>query len=376
MYIRTTSDLSKFIADLGEPPYVALDTEFLSEKTYFPQLCLIQIGYGDHAAVIDTLSGIDLAPLLKFLENPGIVKVLHAAEQDLVIFWNEFKLALHPVFDTQIAAMVCGFGDQVSYAQLVKTLVRVRIDKSAQIVDWSKRPLRDKHIEYALADVTHLCPIYEKLQAKVNHRGRSSWVEEEMRELSDPNRFDFRPETQARKLKLRNMTPRRMALLHGLVKWREERARAQNIPRGWVVKDLAMRDLVSNPPENLKELQRVRGIGGNAQGRAGKQILDTLEQAKALPLSQCPPVEEKVFEEINGNAIVLLRALMSHVCEKHGVAPKLLASKADLEGLSLGKETRISKGWRYELFGELAQKLLKGQVSLTLSNGDISILER
>jgi len=374
LLIRTTSDLTKFIGELDKPPYVALDTEFLSEKTYYPQLCLIQIGFGDHAAVIDTLSGLDLQPLINFLKDPEIVKVLHAAEQDLVIFWNEFKLALDPVFDTQIAAMACGFGDQVSYAQLVKTFTKVRIDKSAQIVDWSKRPLRDRHIDYALADVTHLCPVYEKLVGRIERQGRSSWVAEEMNELSNPARFDFRPESQTKKLKLRNMTPHRMAILHGLVRWREQRAQSQNIPRGWVIKDLALRDLVSNPPENLKELERARGIGGNAQGRAGKDILMTIEKAKALPLSECPPVEEKTPEDINSNEIVLLRALLTHVCEKHRVAPKLLASKADLEGLSLGRTTRLSKGWRRDLFGDQAIKLLHGKLSLTLVAGEISVV--
>lgn len=375
MLIRNTPDLVKFIHDIGTPPYVALDTEFLSEKTYFPQLCLIQIAHGSHAAVIDTMAKIDLNPLIDFLKNPKIVKVFHAAEQDLVILWNDFQLALHPVFDTQIAAMVCGFGDQISYAQLVKTFTSARIDKSAQIVDWSKRPLRDRHIAYALADVTHLCPVYEKLHDKIDRANRMSWVAEEMKELSRTKRFDFEPDNQARKLKLRNISPRRMAILHELLLWREERARAQNVPRGWVIKDLALRDLVSNPPDNLKELTRVRGIGGNAQGRVGQEILDRIQVAKQLPISQCPPVIDNSHEkDLNSNVIVLLRALLSQVCVQHGVAPKLIASKSDLEHFSLGRETRLSKGWRWELFGALASKLLDGKISLTLKNGEIGIV--
>ncbi len=377
MLINNTQDLVKFISDLGTPPYVSLDTEFLSEKTYYPQLCLIQIAHGSHAAVIDVLADIDIDPLVQYLKNPQIVKVLHAAEQDLVILLNDFNLGLTPVFDTQIAAMVCGFGDQVSYAQLVKTLANARIDKSSQIVDWSKRPLRDNHVEYALADVTHLCTVYERLQLKIEKQGRASWVAEEMLELSDKTRFDFNPETQARKLKLRNMTPRRMAILHELVIWREERARAQNIPRGWVVKDLALRDLVSNPPDNLKDLGRARGIGGNAQGRLGEEILSRIQKARGIPISECPPVKDtSADEEINGDAIVLLRALLTQVCAKNNVAPKLVASKSDLEQLTLGVETRLSKGWRRDLFGDVAEKLLEGQISLTLVNGKIGILKR
>ncbi len=377
MLINKTQDLIKFINNLGMPPYVALDTEFLSEKTYYPQLCLIQIAHGSHAAVIDVLADIDLEPLIQYLRNPKIVKVFHAAEQDLVILWNDFNLSLTPIFDTQIAAMVCGFGDQVSYAQLVKTLAKARIDKSSQIVDWSKRPLRDRHIEYALADVTHLCSVYERLQHEIEKQGRASWVAEEMLELSDIKRFDFNPETQARKLKLRNMTPRRMAMLHEMVTWREERAKSQNIPRGWVIKDLALRDLVSNPPENLKDLSRARGIGGNAQGRIGEEILGSIQKARDLPIADCPAVQNTSSdEEINGDAIVLLRALLTQVCEKHNVAPKLVASKSDLEQLTLGVETRLSRGWRKELFGELAGQLLQGQISLTLLQGKIGIIKR
>ena len=377
MLINKTQDLVKFIHDLGTPPYVSLDTEFLSEKTYYPQLCLIQIAHGPHAAVIDALADIDLEPLIQYLKNPKIVKVFHAAEQDLVILWNDFKLSLTPIFDTQIAAMVCGFGDQVSYAQLVKTFAKARIDKSSQIVDWSKRPLRDRHIEYAQADVTHLCSVYERLQHEIEKQGRGSWVAEEMLELSDKKRFDFNPETQARKLKLRNMTPHRMAILHELVTWREERAKSQNIPRGWVIKDLALRDLVSNPPDNLKDLGRARGIGGNAQGRIGEAILGSIQKARGLPISECPPVQDTSSdEEINGDAIVLLRALLTQVCEKNNVAPKLVASKSDLEQLTLGVETRLSRGWRKDLFGELAEQLLLGQISLTLRQGKIGILKR
>lgn len=374
LLINNTKDLVEFLSELGTPPYIALDTEFISEKTYYPQLCLIQIGYKRQAAVIDTLRGIDLQPLFDFLKNPHMVKVFHAAEQDLVILWNDFNLSLSPLFDTQIAAMVCGFGDQVSYAQLVRSFTRDRIDKSSQIVDWSKRPLKQRHIDYALADVVHLCPVYEGLVNKVKKQNRSGWIAEEMEDLSNTERFLFKPESQTRKLKLRNMTPHRMAVLTNLIHWREDQAKTQNLPRGWVLKDLTLRDLVSNPPENLKDLGRARGIGGNGQGRTGQAILKTIQAALDLPLKECPPVpSEKSEDEVNANAMVLLRALQSHVCETYGVAPKLLASKQDLEQLSLGRVTRLSSGWRGELFGHLAKDLIAGKLSMTLTNGQIDL---
>lgn len=374
LLINKTKDLVEFLTALGRPPYVALDTEFISEKTYYPQLCLLQIGYGKQAAVIDTLTGLDMQPLFDFLQNPDMVKVFHAAEQDLVILWNDFKLSLSPLFDTQIAAMVCGFGDQVSYAQLVRAFTNDRIDKSSQIVDWSKRPLRQRHIDYALADVIHLGPVYEGLVKRINQQQRSGWIAEEMEDLSNSERFLFKPESQTKKLKLRNMTPRRMAVLHNLIHWREEQAKDQNLPRGWVLKDLALRDLVSNPPTNMQDLNRARGIGGNSQGRTGQAILKTIQDALDLPLAQCPPIStDKSEDEVNSNAMVLLRALQSHVCETSGVAPKLLASKHDLEQVSLGRASRLSSGWRDELFGQLARELIAGKLSLTLTNGQIDL---
>lgn len=376
MLINTSSGLKQFIQDLGTPPYVALDTEFLSEKTYYPQLCLVQLGFGEHAAVIDPLSNLDLAPLLQVLSNPKIIKVLHSAEQDLAILWNNFQLSPVPIFDTQIAAMVCGFGDQVAYGQLVRTFTGKDLDKSSQIIDWSRRPLRDRHIEYALADVTNLGPVYEALQAEINTQGRASWVQEEMRELSDPKRWDFDPVDQIRKLKMNHLSPRRLAMLQVLIQWREGRAQSQNLPRGWVLKDLAMRDLVSNPPKTLEDLNRVRSIGGNARGQVGREILECLQTAAKLPPSDLPaPVSTSRSERPSENTIVLLRSLLSHICEKNRVAPKLVASKADLESIALGLPSRVATGWRWDLFGQLAQQLIKGQIALALSEGEIIVVE-
>ena len=375
MLIQNTKELRRFIDVLGQPPYVALDTEFISENSYYPQLCLIQLGYGSQAAVIDTLSGLDLTPLITFLKSPGIIKVFHAAQQDLAIFWNDFQLTLTPVFDTQIAAMVCGFGDQVSYGQLVRVLTKTRLDKSAQVVDWSQRPLRERHIRYALADVTHLGPVYEKLLHSVERRQRSSWIAEEMQGLSTPGRYNFKLETQVNKLKMRQLSRRRLAVLHELVVWREQRAQAKNIPRGWVLKDLTLRDIASNPPQNLEGLSRVRGIGGNGRGAIGRELLQCLQQAAALPLEACPQLEtDSSAEQASESVMVLLRALLKHVCAQNDVAAKLVANRAELEELALGHSTRTAHGWRWQVFGKLADQLLKGQIALALTDGEFKIV--
>lgn len=374
MIIRKTSDLLNFIGDIGTPPYIAVDIEFISEKSYYPQLCLVQVAYGSHAAVIDPLSDIDLKPLTTFLEDPKIIKVFHAADQDLAILWNHFSISPAPVFDTQIGAMVCGFNDQVSYGRLVKAFTGTELDKSSQIIDWSKRPLLDRHIEYALADVSNLCPVYESLSKDIDKRGRASWIEEEMRELSNPNRYEFNPEAKSKRLKMNGLTRRRLATLHGLISWREERAKAQNIPCGWVLKDLSIRDIVSHPPHNIEALGRVRGIGGNARGQIGQEILQNIRSSEGLPLSDCPPIDPATTEDqANENTVILLRALLKHVCETNEVAAKLVATKSELEQIALGGTTRVSSGWRWKLFGEFADKLLKGQIALTLADSQIKI---
>lgn len=375
MLIHNTNDLNKFIADLGTPPYVAIDTEFISEKTYYPQLCLVQVAYGDHAAVIDPLSDIDLNPLITFLENHNIVKVFHAAHQDLAIFWNNFKFSPTPVFDTQIAAMVCGYGDQVSYGQLVKSYTNTTLDKSAQIIDWSKRPLLKHHLKYAIADVTNLGLVYEKLLEGISGGNRSGWITDEMESLSISKRFEFNPETQMKKVKMRGLSRRRCVMLYELICWREDRAKTQDIPRGWVLKDITLRDLVSNPPQNMGELERIRGIGGNARGQLGQQLLERIRLSKTLPLSDCPLVDPPTSYEVpNENALVLLRALLKHACEKHKVAPKLLASKSELEEIAVGTKNRIAQGWRWEIFGKLADQLLKGQIALALVDGKMKFV--
>jgi ribonuclease D len=375
LLIKKSSELIEFIDLLGEPPYIAIDTEFIPENTYFPQLCLIQIAYGEHQAVIDTLANIDLNPLVSLLINPKIVKVFHAGDQDLAIFWNTFKQIPSPVFDTQIAAMVCGFGDQVSYSKLVKAITNNTLDKSSQIVDWSKRPLMAQHVNYAIADVTHLCVVYEYLLKDIKDRNRDSWVVEEMNELVDIKRYEFNPDIQIKKIKLKGASPRRLAILRELVVWRDEEARLKNHPRTWILKDNSLRDIASNPPHNIETLARIRGIGGIATGKSGKKILECIQSAKQLPIEKCPIYDDfKNGEYANSEVVALLNALLKSICEKNDMAARLVATKSDIEKFVLGDPTKVAKGWRWNLFGKQASRLLQGKIALTVRDNNIDIV--
>lgn len=376
MLIQDRTALLAFLKNIESAPYVTMDTEFISEKTYHPQLCLVQVGYGSHAAVIDVLCDMDPGPLIEFLRNPRRLKVLHAGHQDIAILRHDYSLSLEPVFDTQIAAMVCGFGDQVSYAQLVKSLTKTELDKSSQIIDWSRRPLLQRHVDYALADVTSLIPVYERLRDEIETRGRGSWVEEEMRELSNPARYTFSAEAQVRKLKMRGLSARRHALLLELVSWREELAAARNIPRGWVLKDNALRDIASNPPDSLEELGHIRGIGGNAGNRTGRDLLKRLQVARANPVARkVAKTRDPNWNPGRENAIVLLRALLNHVCNQYDVSPGLVASKPELDQIAAGIKTRVNEGWRRKVFGEMAEQLVSGKIALALDSQGVKVVE-
>ncbi len=377
MLIRDSHALLSFIEAIGVPPYLAIDTEFLTDNSFYPQLCLVQIAYGEHAAAIDPLNDIDLTPLIELLQNPDIVKVMHSAEQDLGIFWQQFQLSPAPLFDTQIAAMVCGFGNQIGYGQLVKAVSGVDLDKSMQSVDWSRRPLQDRHLDYALADVTYLGPVYEHLRQEVEQRERMPWIEGEIQDLLAPSRYEKDPEILWRKLRLKSPTPRRLAVLRELYLWREEQAISQNRPRGWVLKDNALREIAANPPRNANGLKQVRGIGGRADGLVKRGILRCIRKAQDLPLEECPAVESiYIPDQANENTVALLKALLQHVCEREEVAPKLLATKSELEHIALGQTARAMKDWRWTIFGKLAHDLLVGEIALKLGReGGIEIVE-
>lgn len=373
--ITKDKDLARFLDELGTPPWIAVDTEFLTEKTYVPKLCLIQVGHGDTCAAIDPLSDIDLDPLLDLLDDPDIVKVFHAGEQDLGIFQNDFDFVPAPVYDTQVAAMVCGYGRQVGYARIVEQVTGIRIDKGSQMVDWSRRPIRERDLKYAIEDVRRLGPVYEAVKKDVAKRGRTAWIEEEMEDLEDPKRYKVDLDTLWEGLKLKSPTRRRLAILRELVTFREREARRRNSPRQWILKDNAIRELAAHPPKSTKELARIRNIGGAAKGKLGEEVMRCIREANALPESECPEVPPRSRRvDVPDNAVALLRALLTRVADKEEVAAAFIATRGELERYATGRPTRLDHGWRQELFGKLATDLLEGRLGLTVRDGEVEFL--
>src|ERR1700744_1483885 len=280
--VETTDDLKAFMAELSGAPYLALDTEFLRDQTYYPKLCLLQAAAPGVEGIIDPLApGLDLAPFYELLKRPDIVKVLHAARQDIEIFYLQGGVLPDPLFDTQVAAMVCGFGDAASYETLARKLAHVEIVKSARFTDWSHRPLSKRQLEYALADVTHLRVIYEKLSAQLARTGRTAWVEEEIAALKDPKLYRIDPEFAWKRLKPRTSNKRFLAMLASLAAWREREAQARDTPRGRVLKDEALTEIAAHPPEGAEALERIRAVPkGFAASRLGKSLLEAIEAGK------------------------------------------------------------------------------------------------
>lgn len=374
MLITTTDDLARFCSALRDAPYIAVDTEFLRDKTYFARLCLVQVAHGEHAAAIDPLApGIDMGPLAELLRDEGIVKVLHSATQDLEIFLGKLGTVPGPVFDTQIAATVCGHGSQPGYASLVESMLGRRIDKGSQATDWSRRPLTDRQLAYALSDVTHLCEVYERLVEELERTGRRDWVAEELDALLDPSRYRTEPAEAWRRVRIRRPSRRTLGVLRELAAWREEEAVARDLPRSWVVKDEALAEIASSQPGTVDELVRVRKLPDRlARGRDGRELLACVERGLALPddaLPELPPRRPRL--EGHEPLLALLRALLVRQCAEHGVAPELVAGKADLERLAteVAPDIPALTGWRRRIFGEAALALCAGRLALTGSDG-------
>ncbi len=377
--ITTTEELARFCGSLAGSAYVTVDTEFMRERTYYAKLCLIQLGGPEEAVAVDPLAeGLDLAPLFALMDDPKILKVFHAARQDVEIFVDLTGRVPAPLFDTQVAAMVCGFGEAASYETLASALARAKIDKSSRFTDWARRPLTDKQVAYALADVTHLRVVYEKLAEKIAKTGRESWVWEEMETLTSLETYQIDPYEVWRRLKLRTDKPRRRAILRELAAWREMEARRANLPRGRVLKDEALLEIASQAPSSVAELSHMRGLSsGMAEGRYGAAILEAIARAKALPPEKCPDGEEK--KRLSGEAVAvfdLLKVLLRQISNRHGVAAKLIASSEELEALAGQDEPDIKplKGWRRELFGQTALELKAGRLALCVKNGTIETI--
>lgn len=377
--IVESAELAAFCARVARSSYVTVDTEFMRDKTYYPVLCLVQVAGEDDAAVIDALApGIDLAPLLALMDDPGVLKVFHAARQDLEIFHNLTGRVPAPLFDTQVAAMVCGFGDQVSYENLAAQLARARIDKSVRFTDWAARPLSERQVTYALSDVTHLRPAYEALARKLATSGRAHWLAEEMAILMDPATYRIDPEEVWRRLKPRGAKPRFLNVLKEVCAWREREAQRRDTPRNRVVRDETIMDLAAHTPATLDDLARMRGINrGFAEGRLGQELLDAVKRGLAVPVSEAPALPDQPdLPPGLGPIVELLKVLLKMKCEEHGVAQKLVATTADLERIAADEDADLPalSGWRREVFGEAARDLKSGRLGFTLKGKRIILM--
>lgn len=378
--ITTTEELARFCAPLATADYVTVDTEFMRETTYWPKVCLIQLAGPDEARVIDPLAdGLSLDPLLELLRNKSVLKVFHAARQDLEIFYKLMGEVPAPVFDSQVAAMVCGFGDQVSYEQLVSKLAGAQVDKSSRFTDWARRPLTQKQVIYALGDVTHLRKIYEKLNAKLVKTGRADWLKEEMALLAAPATYEIAPENAWRRLKPRTAKGEYLAVLQAAAAWREVEARNRDIPRQRIVRDETMMEIAAHPPKSADDLERMRGLSkGFAEGKMGQGLLAAISAKLASPKETWPVLErEPDLPRGIGPLVELLKVLLKLKCDDHDVAQKLLASSSDLDKIAADDHADVPAmhGWRRELFGEDALRLKRGELALAAQGHKIKLVE-
>ena len=381
--ITTTHDLAEFCNRAAQAPYVTVDTEFLRERTYYSKLCLVQLaipGKSDADAVlVDPLAdGISLDPLYDLFRNEKVVKVFHAARQDLEIFYVDAKVIPAPLFDTQVAAMVCGFGDQVGYETLVRKIAKQSLDKSSRFTDWSRRPLSDAQKTYALADVTHLRQIYEYLAAKLEKTGRSHWVSEELATLTTPETYIVRPEDAWERVKTRSSSPRLLAIVRALAEFRESYAQTRNIPRSRVFKDDALIELASTKPKTSDDLQKSRLLLREARkGDIANGILAAVAHGMSLAQEDLPKVAPDVDQKAVNQALAdLLRVLLKAKTENSGVAAKLIASTSDLDALASGeRDIAPLRGWRYEVFGQDALRLCNGEIGLVAKGKSVKTFD-
>jgi ribonuclease D len=380
MLIQTTSELAAFCASLATSRFVTLDTEFMRDRTYWPKLCLIQAAGENDIAAIDPLApGMDLEPLLELLRNHAITKVFHAARQDIEIFYHMAKAVPSPIADTQVMASVCGHGEAASYENLVSRLAGGRIDKSSRFTDWAQRPLSEKQLSYAIDDVRYLRPVYEKLLAQVNEKGRAGWIEEDMAVLENPVTYQLHPENAWKRLKMRIEKPKQFAILRDLAAWREEEAQKIDVPRSRVLRDEALSEIVYHPPATLDDLTKLRGLYPDvARGRIGTAILGIVKQALAREHEPLPDeLKRKPGVSGIGPTADMLRVLLRMVAEEEDVAPRIIASASDLDALADKDDADIAAlhGWRFELFGKKALELKHGKLAMKLEKGRVKFIE-
>lgn len=377
--ITDTETLSKACAKCAEHSFCTVDTEFLRESTFWPILCLVQMACAEDEWIIDVQAkDIDLAPFFELMANKNVVKVFHAARQDVEIIYHLGDLIPNPIFDTQVAAMVCGYGDSISYDQLVFKITQTSLDKSSRFTDWSKRPLSEKQLTYALADVTHLRDVYLSLKANLEEQNRAHWVAEEMEILTSPVTYDMPPEDAWKRLKMRARKPRELAILKEVAKWREETARANDVPRGRVIRDDAIYDICTRAPSNIQQLSELRGLSrGFDKNRYGEKLLEAIMRAKDIPDDELERIPRpKQAPEGCQAATEMLKVLLKVIVEKYGVAAKIIATVDDLEKIAADDKADVSalKGWRKELFGNMALDLKNGRIALGYKDRSVQII--
>lgn len=376
--VTTTQDLQDLCRKLAAHDYVTVDTEFLREQTFWPKLCLVQLAAPDIEAIVDPLApGLALDPLWQLMADETTVKVFHAARQDLEIVWTMAGLLPHPIFDTQVAAMVCGFGDSVSYGNLVKKIAGKDIDKSSRFTDWSRRPLSDKQLTYALGDVTHLRKVYAYLRDELDKTGRHAWVDEEMAVLTTPATYQTHPEDAWKRLKLRVKNRKALSVLMELAAWREELAQTQDVPRARIMKDEALYDIANQSPTAPEQLSRLRSLSeGFSRSARAKEIVAAVKRGLERDMSEVPPLRQGEPLSAEATATVeLLKVLLKSAAARHGVAPRLIADTSDLEKIAAqdAPDVAAMHGWRLQLFGEDALALKRGELALSLKNGEVAV---
>jgi len=378
--ITSTEELTEICERLARHPFITVDTEFLRESTYYPQLCVAQIASADEAVVIDALApGLDLGPFFELMANESVVKVFHAARQDIEIVWHRAGLIPHPIFDTQVAAMVLGYGDSISYDQLVQRITGDTLDKSNRFTDWTRRPLTQAQVDYAVSDVTHLRDVYRTLLADLGRRGRTEWVAEEMDVLTSPDTYKLEPQNAWLRLRTRVRKPKELAVLIEVAAWREREAKARDIPRQRVLKDDLVADIAVQAPTSIDRLASLRSMPkGFERSKWGLEIPEIVKQGLARDPKTLPSLERNRAAP-NGAAIVeLLKVLLRMTAERHAVAAKVIATVDDLEQIAAddGANVPAMKGWRRELFGEKALSLKTGRLALALQKGRVTAVDR
>ena len=378
--ITTSEELAAVCTRMRKHRYVTVDTEFLRETTYYPLLCVAQMATSDEAVVIDALApGIDLAPFFDLLVDEKVVKVFHAARQDIEIVWNMAGKIPHPIFDTQVAAMVLGYGDSISYDQLVQRITGDQLDKSHRFTDWTRRPLSDAQLVYAVSDVTHLRDVYLKLDEDLHKRGRANWVSAEMEVLTSPDTYRADPERAWERLKSRVRKPKELGVLIEVAAWREREAQTRDVPRSRVLKDEVLGDIAVQAPTSIERLSHLRSLPkGFERSRWGEQIVDAVKRGVERDPKSLPRMERFRPAPNGGATVELLKVLLRMTAERNAVAAKVIATVDDLERIAADDEADVAalKGWRRELFGEKALALKHGRLALAIERGKVVAMDK